>query len=104
MVKDEIHKNDIGTTFKLTVKDEDDAVVDVSSASTKDILIEKPDASVLTKTSSFTTDGTDGIIEYSTISGDIDAIGKYKIQGKVILSGSTYYTDVKTFVVKDNLE
>lgn len=104
MVKDEIHKNDIGTLFKLTVKDEDSSVVNLSSASTKEILIEKPDTTVLTKTASFTTDGTDGLIEYNTISGDIDTIGKYKIQGKVILSGSTWYTDIKTFYVNDNLE
>ena len=49
MVKDEIHKNDIGTLFKLTVKDEDSSVVNLSSASTKEILIEKPDTTVLTK-------------------------------------------------------
>ena len=33
-MSEQIHLNDIGTQFKVTVKDEDSVVVDLSSAST----------------------------------------------------------------------
>ena len=48
MSANEIHLNDIGTKFLVTVKD-GSSVVNVSTASTKQIIIKKPSGATLTK-------------------------------------------------------
>lgn len=96
------HKGDIGTVLILFVHD-DQVAVDVSGASTKTIYIKKPSGTVLTKTASFTTDGTDGKIEWTTVSNDLDEAGEYQLQGYLVLASWTGKTDIATFVVDDVL-
>lgn len=102
MAANEIHKDDIGTIFEVTVKDGSIAV-DVSGATTKDIIFKKPNGSTLTKASVFVSDGTNGKIKYTSIAGDLDVIGVWKIQSHLVLSGGTWKTDVGSFEVFDNL-
>jgi hypothetical protein len=99
----EIHKNDIGTTFRITIKDEDDAVVDLSSATTKEILFLKPSGSLLRKTASLYTDGTDGKIQYTTVSGDLDTIGKWRLQSYIVTGGNYWHSDLYKFHVYENI-
>lgn len=101
----EVHKGDIGTTFMVTIKDENDTVKDISAYTTRQLLFRKPDGStVLTKTASFYTDGTDGKIYYTTVSGDLDTVGIWRLQA-YLHNGSTNYrkSNVGTFSVFDNL-
>lgn len=98
----EIHVNDIGTKFLATIKD-DSEVVDVSSAISVTMMFKKPDDEVVQKAGVFDSDGTDGKIYYSTVVGDLDEAGQYKLQAKVVLSTGTYYTDIYTFKVHCNL-
>ena len=101
---DNIHIGDIGTVFVVTIKDEDETVVDVSSASTQQIIFSKPDGTKVTKTSVFTTDGTDGKIQYTTVDvNDLTTKGKWHLQGKVTLSAGTWTTNVGHFKVFKNL-
>jgi hypothetical protein len=102
MAVNEIHVGDIGTQFVVEVKDGSTAV-DVSSATTKQILIKKPDGTLLTKTAGFFTDGTDGKLTYSTISGDLSIAGTWKIQAYVIIGGSEWHSDMQSFKVHRNL-
>jgi hypothetical protein len=102
MPANEIHLSDIGTKFLVTITDGSSAV-DVSSASTKQIIIKKPSGSKLTTTASFNSDGTDGKIYYTTVTDDLDEAGSYKLQGKVIISDGTFYTDITSFKVHRNL-
>ena len=102
MAVDEIHKNDIGTTLKTTVKNGSSGV-DISPATTKNIILGKPDKTLLTKAGSFTTDGTDGQLEYVTISGDLDQIGCWKIQAHVVTSSGEWKSDIGTFEVHKNI-
>jgi hypothetical protein len=98
----QIHVGDIGTTLIVTIL-EDGSVVDISSASSLQIIIKKPDATTLTKTGVFTTDGTDGKMQYVSIAGDFDQSGNYRIQGKVNLSSGNYSSSVGAFKVHCNL-
>ncbi len=98
----EIHVNDIGTVFEITLKD-CDVVVNISSATTKQIIFQKPDQSVIIKTAQFTTDGTDGKIRYTTVDGDLDLQGPWKIQAKVVLPTGTWSSNVDKFKVWSNL-
>lgn len=102
MAANEIHVNDVGTKFLVTVTDGSSAV-DISSATTKQLIIKKPSGTKLTKATAFTTDGTDGKMQYSIGSDDLDEAGSYKLQGKVVISDGTFYTDIHTFKVHRNL-
>lgn len=103
MACDEIHMNDIGVEFKCTVQDCDDAV-NISGATTKQLIYQKPNGSLLTKDASFYTDGSDGILTYTTVSGDLNACGMWALQGFVIMSTGEYHSDIKSFKVHRNLE
>ena len=102
MAANEIHVNDVGTQFLVTVTDGSSAV-NISSATTKELIIKKPSGTKLTKATSFTSDGTDGKMQYSIASDDLDEAGSYKLQGKVVISDGTFYTDIHTFKVHRNL-
>ncbi len=97
--------NDKGTIFELTITEADGVtIVDVSTALTKEVCFEKPDETLLTKTASFLTDGTDGIITYKTLAGDLDADGPWKIQAHVELSATEdFNSQVEAFVVDKNI-
>lgn len=99
----EIHVGDT-TVFRVSVKDEDGAIIDTSAASTKQIWFRKPDGSVLTKTAAHYTDGSDGIMQYTATTSDLDAAGKWRIQGYVVIGSLTIHTDISEFKVFANLQ
>lgn len=102
MSAEEIHVDDIGVVFKVLIKDAD-VVQDISTATTKEILFLKPDGSTLTKTASFTTDGADGYIQYTSISGDLSLAGIWKIQAHIIMGALNIHTDISPFRVFSNI-
>lgn len=101
-MSEEIHVDDIGTIFRLTFL-QSGSVVDLSTATTKQIWFKKPSGEILTKTASFYTDGTDGILQYTVVSGDLDEKGTYEIQGFVVITAGTFHSDVQTFQVNRNI-
>lgn len=77
--------NDIGLILRLTIKKEsDDTALDISGTTTKNVLIEKPSGTLLTKAGSFTTDGTDGKLQWTTVDTDLNEVGLYEIQAHVV--------------------
>lgn len=102
MPAEEIHVGDIGTQLIVTVKD-GTSVVDISSATVKYLTLKKPDGTSLQKDTSFVTDGTDGKMSYTTVSGDLSVCGSWKMQGNIEISGNQFKTDIKTFKVYRNL-
>jgi hypothetical protein len=102
-VLEEVHKNDIGTVIEITLKN-GASVVDISSATTKEIKLKKPvSATVLTKAAVFVTDGTDGKMKYTTISGDLDEVGVWQVQGHIINPSGEWHSDIKNMSVFDNV-
>ncbi len=88
----------IGALLTVTVVDELKAPIDISSASTKQILIYKPDGTVLTKAASFATDGTDGKLTWTTVADDL--VGSTnQIRSYLVMSGYTGYTEIQRFEV-----
>jgi hypothetical protein len=98
----EIHLGDIGTVFEITLKD-CDTPVNVSTATTKQIIFQKPDKTNLTKTATFSTDGSDGKIRYVTVASDLSVKGTWKIQAKVVMPSGTWSSNIETFKVYENL-
>ncbi len=102
MASGEIHVNDIGTVFRVEIKNASGAVVNISGATSKNIYFQKPDGTVVTETGSFTTDGTDGLIQYTTLVTDLDQGGLWSYQAKVELASGTWSSDVIYFDVFAN--
>jgi len=96
---EEIHVNDVGTQFVVTIVDCDDVAVDISAFTPLQITFAKPDGTTVVQTASFYTDGTDGKIYYTTIAGDIDTAGTWQLQGLV----GGFYSSIGSFTVNRNL-
>jgi hypothetical protein len=72
------------------------------------IYIKKPGGTVLTKTAgagevSLTTDGSDGLFQYSTIVGDLSEPGSYEWQGEVELPSGKFRSPRGGFYVEKNI-
>jgi hypothetical protein len=98
-----IRQNDIGTELQVQINDCNEVVIDVSAASSKQIILKKPSGAMLTKDADFVTDGTDGLLSYVTQSGDLDEIGTWKIQSSVSIGGNVWKSSFKSFKVHRNL-
>lgn len=101
--KKEVHVGDIGTVFRLTLK-EDDVVVDISAATVKKLIFELPDGTSVEKTAAFTTDGTDGKIEWPAPTGFLTPGGMWKLQARVEYSnGDKWSSSIVEIRVYPNL-
>lgn len=100
----EIHVNDIGTAIVATIKDENDEIVDVSTATEKTMYFKKPDKTLLTKEATLKTDGTDGVIQYVFASGELDMAGVWLNQAKVVFVDGQWHSSIDSFQVSHNLE
>ena len=99
----EIHQFDVGTIFRFLLTD-CGTPADVSTATSLAICFLKPDQTVLTKTATFTNVGTDGLIQYTTVPGDIDQVGGWQWQGVVAFpGGSIFHSAVREFEVFTNI-
>jgi len=103
MAVEEIRVDDIGTLFEITIYDQDDAILDVSGATTKQIIFKKPSGGRLEKDAAFSTDGTDGKIRCVSVSGDLSKAGFWQSQGYVVLPDGEWRTTIDTFEVHANL-
>jgi hypothetical protein len=77
--------------------------LDISSASTKTIIIEKPDNTIISASATFLTDGTDGIIYYRTVVGDLNQAGTYNVQSYLVMPDFVGYSTPASFTVYANL-
>ena len=105
---EEAHVNDYGTIIRVTVYDTTStgasAVADISDASTKEFTFKRPDGTTFTKTAVFTNDGSDGQIQYTTSTDDLNMAGTWALQAYVLTSGGfSHRTDVGNFRVFENL-
>ena len=100
----DVHVDDYGTVFIVQFVDQSGAIVDVSGATTKQIWFESPRGTVALQTAAFTTSGTDGKIQYTSVAGDINVPGMWRLQGYAVLSGTqAWHTDWLEFAVVRNL-
>jgi hypothetical protein len=97
-----IHTGDIGTVFQIVLT-RDGAAFDVSAASVKQIVLKDAAQVVRVKTASFTTDGTDGKVQYTTIAGDLMAVGPLAVQAKITVPSGSWTSDVVVVPVVQNL-
>ncbi|MCK9420230.1 MAG: hypothetical protein M0R70_12710 [Nitrospirae bacterium] len=99
---EEVHLNDIGTKFLVTVN-ENGVPLDISGATVKKIIFKKPDNTVVEKDAAFESTGGDGQIYYLSVSGDLNATGIWKLQAFVTLPAGSWHTLISEFKVIANL-
>jgi hypothetical protein len=95
-----LQQNDVGTRITLTLKEDGD-IVNISSASTKQIKVKKPSGETVTRTGSFTTDGTDGKLFCTIQASDLDEIGKYTARMYLVLGTWTGHSSAYRFDVDE---
>jgi len=98
-----IQKNNVGTVFRMTFKDCDGVVIDISSASTKNMIFASPSGVSSTKAGAFTTDGSNGQLDYTSEADFLNEAGTWSVQGHVIIGAQNFKSDISTFTVIDNL-
>jgi len=98
--------NDIGVDFVMTIVDQAGVPVDVSSQTTLEICFRREDGSSFARDAEFVGDGTDGVVRYKSVSGDLDKKGTWEFQAHVILPGppvEDFHSTIDTFEVEGNI-
>lgn len=98
----EIRVGDIGTQLELEIQ-ENSVPLNVSTNTTMDITLKRPDNTAITRAGTFQTSGADGKIVFTTIAGDLTIEGTYKIQAFIVLPAWTGYSSIGEFEVHANL-
>ena len=104
---EQAHVNDIGTIFRVTVYDMTSTggttVADINTATTKQFTFKRPDGTTFDRTAVFTTDGTDGQIQYLSVDGDLNVPGTWHLQAYVVTPAGSWKTEFGLFRVYENL-
>lgn len=100
---DEVHLNDVGTIFRMTLVDSDGAAIDLSSTTQKQLIFKKPSGATLTKTAVFYTDGTDGKIQYTSQAGDLNELGEWQWQAYIVNPVGSWRSNIDKFRVYGNV-
>jgi hypothetical protein len=100
-----IHVADVGTTFTLTLMQTDTQVFDLSGAGVSvNFVFQSASKRVLTVGAVIPNGGADGVCQYSTQSGDLDAAGGWKVQAVVTKAGALWHSDIINFQVLKNIQ
>jgi len=90
-----IYQDDVGTVFEVDVGD------DLSSATTTDLKVRKPDGTTTTWTG--TKDGVvNSQINYTIVEDDLDQVGEYLLQAYVVTPTWTGRGETAAFVVSSS--
>lgn len=103
-LSEEVHVGDIGTVFEITLYDQGVLLTDTQYASEKCVVFKKADGSLITRPASFKTDGSDAIVQYVSVDGDLDQKGTWRIQARVVLPTGKWSSDTEKFKVYANLD
>lgn len=93
---------DVGTIIEVTLLD-GETPVSVVGATSKTMRFQKPGGTVIDKAAAFTTDGSDGKVQYVTVSGDLDIAGVWQVQAKIVTAEGQWTSAIGTFKVAANL-
>lgn len=104
MRQETVQLNAVGITIRLTIKDEETrAVLALGAASVKQIILKSPRSERAVKNASFTTNGSDGQLEYLTQDGDLNRAGQWQAQAYIEMGGIKTFSTIVPFTVVKNL-
>ena len=94
---------DEGIRIIVTVIDSSGNPVDLSTATSKQIIVKAPDLTVSTLAAAFISNGMDGKMYIELDDTALTEVGYYFVQAKIVIGGQTKSTRVAGFHVKANL-
>lgn len=103
MTWENIHVDDYGWVGKLRIV-QDAVVQDISSYTTRQFIFRTPSNTIKTKTATFDTDGTDGVLKYTVEDGVIDECGNWRVQARISKTGAVLTSAWIKFYVEDRLD
>lgn len=93
----------IGSLIEVTVT-ENGAVLDLSEATVTTIRFRKPDGSTIDRAGIFTIEsGADGKLQYTTVDGDIDQAGLWRLQALLTFPDGYWPSTPFAFEISPNL-
>lgn len=99
------HLQELSINLTITVVVVENSVpVDISGATTKDLIFLKPGGALVSKNGTFVSDGTDGLLSYTTELGFLTPAGTWRVQCHVVKGADDYYTEPVAFAVDRNLQ
>ena len=100
---EEIHVGDVGTAFEITLMDGTAVLAGLEDATEMLMVFQRADKTKFEVPATFKTDGTDGIVVYHTVEGDLSMKGKWKVQAVITLPTGKWSSSVGGFTVYPNL-
>lgn len=100
-----IHVGDT-VTFVLTVTDVvTSAIIPITGFTTLEMTFTRPDdaGTTFVVNASLLTDGSDGKMEYTTLTTDLNMPGRWQVQGFVVVPSGQWHTSTTVFKVFKNL-
>ncbi len=79
---------------------EDGVAVDISAATTTEILLRRPRGGTKREAATFTTDGTDGKVEFTTDATTLDTVGIWEVQARIVTPSFDIRTEADTLEVQ----
>jgi hypothetical protein len=67
------------------------------------VFLIKPSGTITAGSGTLYTDGSDGILLYTTVAGDLDEAGLYELQGRIYTPSGDFYNSVTYFQVLEPL-
>lgn len=95
-------RDDYGATVEITVQ-QDDVAVDISSYTTRQVILQPRRGTAKTKTATFKTGGADGVLEFVLEQGDLDEAGNWKLQVRLAKATAELNSTVQEFYVGERL-
>jgi hypothetical protein len=77
--------------------------MDISSSSTVEIVLQRPDGTSVTKTATLRAGGTDGVLYITTDAADLTMSGTYSIQAQVVMPDWAGSSLIGEFEVQEKL-
>lgn len=104
MSLNDIVEDGSGQVIELTIT-QDDVAVDISTfTTTREIIFKGPDGKIVTKTATFSSDGSDGKIRCTMAAGDINQKGTWYVQAYIDSGSQDVYSVPLDFEVKERLQ
>lgn len=88
----EMREYDIGVELLVTLTNSSGTAFDVSTATTIQFKFRKPSGTEISRTGVLDSGGTDGKVRYVTIEDDLDEIGIWRYQVRIVLASGTDLT------------
>jgi hypothetical protein len=100
-----IHVDDVGTvmTFTFLSGDVADTPIDLATATDIQLILKSPKGTRKTKTLAKTTDGHDGMAQFTSVAGDFHEAGTWKAEGCLTTATGKWWSSEAQFTVEAHL-